>query len=61
MENKLNDVCRPLQQVTTEIERAVKVINSKLENLKNQKDQRAFMQALKIDEVKSAIEKNRHL
>ena len=51
---------RPLQQLTTEIERNFKINSVKIEQLRVQKDQRAFKQHLKLDEIKSTIEKARH-
>jgi len=61
LDDRVNQVYRPLQQIATETERAFKLVSSKIEQLKKQKDERSFMQHLKLDEIKSAIEKNRHL
>ena len=61
LDDKVNEACRPLQQLSTETERAFKLVQSKIDQLRNQKDERSFMQHLKLDEIKSAIEKNRHL
>ena len=60
LEINLNETVQPLSKINVEISRAAQIIEQKLKKLKQSKDQRHFTQCLKIDEIQSTIEKERH-